>query len=77
MVIRYVKPEEVYNEVYDFYNDDEDTIVFGCAGIKGITGELTEVKSLGLYMFGEIGMVDGKAFFGNLMLSKIKLRRKG
>ena len=26
---------------------------------------------------GAIGMVDGKAFFGNLMLSKIKLRRKG
>ena len=77
MIIRYVKPEEVYNAVYDFYNDDEDTIVFGCAGIKGITGELTELKSLGLYMFGEIGMVDDKAFFGNLMLSKIKLRRKG
>ena len=77
MIIRYVKPEEVYNAVFDFYNDDEDTIVFGCAGIKGITGELTELKSLGLYMFGEIGMVDGKAFFGNLMLSKIKLRRKG
>ena len=77
MISRYIKPEEVYDTVYDFYNDDENTIVFGCAGIKGITGEITSVKSLGLYMFGEICMTMGGAEFGNLMLSKIKFIKKG
>lgn len=73
MIARYVKPEEVYPKVFEFYQDDENTIVFGCAGIKGITGEIPKVKSLGLYMFGEICMAEGKAAFGNLMLSKIRL----
>ena len=72
MIARYVKPEEVYNAVLDFYNDDENTIVFGCAGLKSITGELPEIDSLGLYMFGEICTTEQGAEFGNLMLSKIR-----
>ena len=77
MLVRYVRKEDVYRAVYDFYNDDEDAIIFGCAGLKGITGEITSVKSLGLYLFGEICAVQGQAVFGNLMLSKLKLVKKG
>jgi len=76
MIARYVKPEEVYASVFDFYDDGEDTIVFGCAGIKGITGEISAVKSLGLYMYGEICTHKAGAEFGNLMLSKITLTKK-
>ena len=73
MLIRYVKPEEVYESVYSFYNDETDVIVFGCAGLKAITGEITPIKSLGLYLFGEICMANNQAVFGNLMLSKLRL----
>ena len=76
MIARYVNPEEVYASVFDFYNDGESTIVFGCAGIKGITGEISKISSLGLYMYGEICMTERGAEFGNLMLSKITLRKK-
>ena len=77
MLFRYVRKEDVYQSVYDFYNDDENAIIFGCAGLKGITGEITPVRSLGLYLFGEICTAQGRAVFGNLMLSKLKLKRKG
>lgn len=76
MIARYVLPSEVYKSVFDFYNDDENTIVFGCAGIKGITGEISKVLSLGLYMYGEICIAGSGADFGNLMLSKITLTKK-
>lgn len=76
MIARYVLPEEVYPAVFDFYNDRENAIVFGCAGLKGITGELTPVKSLGLYLFGEVCMTEDGAEFGNLMLSKIRFVSK-
>jgi hypothetical protein len=75
MLIRYVKPEEVYESVYSFYNDEEDAIIFGCAGLKAITGEITPIKSLGLYLFGEICMAEDRAVFGNLMLSKVRLHK--
>ena len=75
MLARYVKPEEVYPAVLDFYNDDENTIVFGCAGLKSITGELPKINSLGLYMFGEICTTENGPEFGNLMLSKIRFVR--
>ena len=68
-------PRVVYESVYSFYNDEEDVIVFGCAGLKTITGEITSVKSLGLYLFGEICMAKDQAVFGNLMLSKLRLRK--
>ena len=76
MIARYVLPSEVYRSVFDFYNDDENTIVFGCAGIKGITGEISKVRSLGLYMYGEICIAGFGADFGNLMLSKITIIKK-
>lgn len=75
MLVRYVKPEEVYESVYSFYNDEEDVIIFGCAGLKAITGEITPIKSLGLYLFGEICMAEDRAVFGNLMLSKLRLHK--
>ena len=76
MIARYVKPEEVYASVFDFYNDEENAIVFGCAGIKGITGEISEISSLGLYMYGEICTTENGAEFGNLMLSKLTMIEK-
>lgn len=76
MIARYVKPEEVVDAVFDFYNDDANTLVFGCAGIKGITGEIPKIKSLGLYMYGEICFTQNGAEFGNLMLSKIRFEKR-
>lgn len=76
MIARYVKPEEVVAAVFDFYNDDANTIVFGCAGIKGITGEIPKIDSLGLYMYGEICATQNGTEFGNLMLSKIRFVNK-
>ena len=75
MLVRYVKPEEVYESVYSFYDDEENVIVFGCAGLKAITGEITPIKSLGLYLFGEICMAKNQAVFGSLMLAKLRLHK--
>jgi len=76
MIARYVLPEEVYPSVFPFYNDGENAIVPGCAGLKGICGELAPVASLGLYLFGEVCMTESGPEFGNLMLSKIRFIKK-
>ena len=76
MIARYVRPEETKPAAMAFYNDAENAIVFGCAGLKGICGELPPVQSLGLYLFGEVCMTEQGPVFGNLMLSKLRLIRK-
>ena len=75
MKLRYVKQETVYETMRAFY-DDEDAIVFGCAGLSGLLEKPLDTKSLGLFLFGEVCTVNGKPEFGNLMLSKLKIRRK-
>ncbi|MBE7002118.1 MAG: hypothetical protein E7421_05440 [Ruminococcaceae bacterium] len=75
MKLRYIPHEKVYNTMRDFY-DDEDAIVFGCAGLSGLLDKPLDTKSLGLFLFGEVCTVGNRAEFGNLMLSKLKISKK-
>ena len=74
MLLRYVAHEKVYAAMQAFY-DDPDAIVFGCAGLSGLLDKPLSPRSLGLFLFGEVCTVDGKAEFGNLMLSKLIINK--
>lgn len=75
MLLRYVSPDDVDNRMRAFYNDG-DAIVFGCAGLKGILHEKLASEGIGLFMFGEICSNEQMSEFGNLMLSKIVMKKK-
>lgn len=75
MYLRRVPHETVTEAARAFY-DDPDAIVFGCAGLGGILDEIPQTPSLGLFLFGEVCTVEGKAEFGNLMLSKLRICKK-
>jgi len=75
MVLRHVTHDKVYDTMRAFY-DDENAIVFGCAGLSGLLDQPLDTTSLGLFLFGEVCTVDGTAEFGNLMLSKLVIRTK-
>ena len=75
MKLRYVAHEKVYGTIHAFY-DDAEAIVFGCAGLSGLLDKPLDTKSLGLFLFGEVCAVNGRAEFGNLMLSKLKIQKK-
>ena len=66
---------DVYESIRRFY-DDPDAIVFGCAGLSGILDKPLDTKSLGLFLFGEVCVADGRGEFGNLMLSKLRILPK-
>lgn len=70
MLLRRVSHEKVYDAMADFYNDPRG-IVFGCAGLSGLLDRPLNPPSLGLFLFGEVCTVNGRAEFGNLMLSKL------
>ena len=72
MLLRYVDHAKVYDTMRAFY-DDPEAVVFGCAGLSGILDKPLDTKSLGLFLFGEVCMVEGYAEFGNLMLSKLRM----
>jgi len=73
MILRRVTHERVYDAMHAFY-DDPNAIVFGCAGLSGLLDKPLNTNSLGLFLFGEVCTVDGKAEFGNLMLSKLVIK---
>ncbi|MBU9727622.1 hypothetical protein [Diplocloster modestus] len=75
MQLRYIRPEEVQQAVTAFYQDS-DSVVFGCAGIKGMLDKEIITLSPGLFLFGEVCTVMGIPMFGNLMLSKLKITKK-
>lgn len=75
MLLRYVAHEKVYGAMEQFY-DDKDAVVFGCAGLSGLLDKPLTTGSLGLFLFGEVCTVNGKAEFGNLMLSKLRISQK-
>jgi len=75
MKLRYIEHAKVYDTIRAFYAD-EDAIVFGCAGLSGLLDRPLDTDSLGLFLFGEVCTVNGKAEFGNLMLSKLKITEK-
>lgn len=75
MILRAVSHDQVYDRMRAFY-DDQDAIVFGCAGLSGLLDKPLDTGSLGLFLFGEVCTVDGAAEFGNLMLSKLVIAPK-
>lgn len=75
MILRYVPQETVYDKMSAFY-DDPDAIVFGCAGLSGLLEKPLSPPSLGLFLFGEVCTVDGVSEFGNLMLSKLIIKKR-
>lgn len=75
MVLRAVSHETVYDRMRAFY-DDPAAIIFGCAGLSGILDKPLDTASVGLFLFGEVCTVEGKAEFGNLMLSKLRILSK-
>ena len=75
MLLRSVTHEDVYDAMYEFY-DDPDAIVFGCAGLSGLLDCPLTTKSLGLFLFGEVCTTGASAEFGNLMLSKLRIVKK-
>ena len=75
MILRYVPQETVYDKMSAFY-DDPDAIVFGCAGLSGLLEKPLSPPSLGLFLFGEVCTVDGVSGFGNLMLSKLIIKKR-
>ena len=75
MILRSVCHEKVYDTMRKFY-DDENAIVFGCAGLSGLLDKPLDTTTLGLFLFGEVCTVDGIAEFGNLMLSKLVIESK-
>ena len=72
MYLRYISHNEVQTKIQKFYND-ENAIIFGCAGLKGILDSGLTCPSIGLFMFGEVCTVSGHSEFGNLMLSKLRI----
>lgn len=74
MVLRYVAHDDVYPQMFDFYNDP-NAIVFGCAGLSGLLDQPLKTESLGLFLFGEVCTVEETAEFGNLMLSKLIIKQ--
>ena len=75
MILRYVSPDDVDSRMRAFYSDG-DAIVFGCAGLKGILQGKLVTEGVGLFMFGEVCSNDKMSEFGNLMLSKVVLKKK-
>ena len=75
MTLRYVPHEVVYERIRSFY-DDKNAVIFGCAGLGGLLDKPLYTNNLGLFLFGEVCTVDGKAEFGNLMLSKLRVFAK-
>ena len=72
MVLRAVSHEKVYERMRAFY-DDPQAVIFGCAGLSGLLDKPLDTASVGLFLFGEVCTVEGKAEFGNLMLSKLRI----
>ncbi len=75
MYLRFLPKDMAQKRIETFY-DDENAIIFGCAGLKQTLTTGIKTKALGLFMFGEVCTIDGHSDFGNLMLSKIKLIKK-
>lgn len=75
MLLRYVPKDKVLERMQEFY-DDEDAVVFGCAGLRGILPRNMQAKGVGLFLFGEVCWADGASEFANLMLSKLRITPK-
>ncbi len=71
MLLRSVVPGE-YQSVFErFYQETDDAIVFGCAGLKSILEHPFPSSCAGAFLFGEICALENGSDFGNLMLSRL------
>ena len=77
MELCYVNHKDVYGQIAEFYEDDENTLVFGCAGLRGILDQDISTRAMGLFLFGEVCDLGETAEFGNLMLSKLRFIQDG
>ncbi len=75
MLLRYVPADAVLERMQSFY-DNENAVVFGCAGLRGILPEKMRARGVGLFLFGEVCTADGKSEFANLMLSGLRVLPK-
>lgn len=75
MLLRFLPVDKAQERIAAFYND-ENAIVFGCAGLKQTLSASIKTNALGLFMFGEVCTINGTSDFGNLMLSKITFKKK-
>lgn len=75
MALRYVGQEAVFEAIQSFY-EDQNAIIFGCAGLLGLLEREIKTESLGLFLFGEVCYRNAQVDFGNLMLSKIRFIKK-
>lgn len=75
MQLRYVPADKVNERMKKFY-DDAASIVFGCAGLKGILSEELKTQGLGLFLYGEICTANERSNFSNLMLSKLRIIKR-
>lgn len=75
MRLRYVSPADATKRIRAFY-DDKDAAVFGCAGLKGILTDKLGTGSIGLFMFGEVCSGGDFSEFGNLMLTRLVIKKK-
>lgn len=76
MELRYLSENDAQKRIEAFYASDDDAIVFGCAGLKATLSESIKTNALGLFMFGEVCTIGNVSDFGNLMLSKLILKKK-
>ena len=75
MTLRYLAPDKVQERMQKFY-DDENAVIFGCAGLKGILNGPITSPGAGLFLFGEVCTFNGVSEFGNLMCSKLSVVKK-
>ena len=75
MTLRYLAPDKVQERMQKFY-DDENAVIFGCAGLKGILNGPITSPGVGLFLFGEVCTFNGVSEFGNLMCSKLRVVKK-
>lgn len=75
MSLRYLPKDKAQERIQAFY-DEDNAIIFGCAGLKQTLSGGIPTNGLGLFMFGEVCTLNGHSDFGNLMLSKIVFKKK-
>jgi hypothetical protein len=74
LYLNYISCDKATEKLADFFND-QDSLIFGCAGIRSLIQKPVFVgeRSLAGFMFGEVVTCGEKAELGNLMLVKLKI----
>ena len=70
MLLRCVVPG-AYQETFEQFYRQDNSLVFGCAGLKAILDRPFASTCAGAFLFGEICALQDGSDFGNLMLSRL------